>query len=193
LALSGALVNKPGGSPVKPYQPAGVWEDATFGNKKYVQDVGEKLYRRSLYTFWRRIIAPTMFFDTASRQVCTVKQPRTNTPLQALALLNDVTYIEGARVLAQRVLLSACADDRQRVSLAFQIALSRNPLAEEERVLLTGLDRLRAQFRRDSGAAEKYLAAGEMKRNDSLDSVEHAAYAALCLEILNLDEALTKE
>src|SRR6185436_18264510 len=97
---------KVGGAPVKPYQPAGVWEDVSFGNKKFVRDNGENLYRRSLYTFWRRIIAPTMFFDTASRQVCTVKAPRTNTPLQALATLNDPTYVEAARALAERTLLS---------------------------------------------------------------------------------------
>src|SRR5262245_63962059 len=94
LAASGLLVRKLGGPPVKPYQPSGVWEEATFGNKRYTPDKGEGLYRRSVYTFWRRIIGPTMFFDAGARQTCTVKQGRTNTPLHALATLNDTTYVE---------------------------------------------------------------------------------------------------
>ena len=97
LAASGLLVAKLGGPPVKGYQPDGVWEEATFGGKRYVQDHGEALYRRSLYTFWRRIVGPTMFFDNAARQVCTVNVFRTNTPLHALLTLNDVTYVEAAR------------------------------------------------------------------------------------------------
>src|SRR5262245_52314216 len=113
LAASGLLVRKLGGPPVKPYQPAGVWEEATFGTKKYQQDKGEALYRRSVYTFWRRIVGPTMLFDAAARQVCTVKQVRTNTPLHALVVLNDPTYVEAARALAQRVLTSTGPSDEQ--------------------------------------------------------------------------------
>src|SRR5262249_37796945 len=94
LAVSGLLVEKQGGPPVKGYQPTGIWEDATFGKITYQQDKGEALYRRSLYTFWRRIVAPTVFFDVANRQNCTVKLERTNTPLHALVTLNDVTYVE---------------------------------------------------------------------------------------------------
>src|SRR5262249_32473406 len=104
LAASGLLVGTIGGPPVKPYQPAGIWEEATFGTKRYQQDKGEALYRRSVYTFWRRIVGPTLFFDTAARQTCTVKQTRTNTPLHALTTLNDVTFVEAARVMAERVL-----------------------------------------------------------------------------------------
>ena len=102
LAASGLLSAKPGGPPVKPYQPPGIWEEATFGNKRYQQDTGESLYRRSLYVFWRRIVGPTMFFDGANRQTCSVKTVITNTPLHALATLNDTTYVEAARALAQR-------------------------------------------------------------------------------------------
>jgi hypothetical protein len=99
LAASGLLSPRSGGAPVKPYQPAGVWEEATFGNKRYVQGKGEDLHRRSLFTFWRRIVAPTMFFDAANRAVCTVKPLRTNTPLHALNTLNDPTFVEAARLL----------------------------------------------------------------------------------------------
>ena len=104
LAASELLANQKGGAPVNPYQPPGVWEEATFGSRKYSQVHGEGLYRRSLYTFWRRIVGPTVFFDSAPRQVCAVKLPRTNTPLHALTTLNDITYVEAARALATRLL-----------------------------------------------------------------------------------------
>jgi hypothetical protein len=104
LASAGLLTERVGGTAVNPYQPAGVWEETTFGNKRYTQDHGEALYRRSLYVFWRRIIGPTLFFDVANRQTCTVKTPRTNVPLHALLTLNDTGYVEAARVLAQQVL-----------------------------------------------------------------------------------------
>ncbi len=191
---AGALASlKIGGAPVKPYQPDGVWEDVSFGNKKYKRDEGEKLYRRSIYTFWRRIIAPTMFFDSASRQVCSVKQPRTNTPLHALATLNDITYVEAARALAQRTLLEVRGSDSERIEFAFRVVLARKPKKEEHRILLASVERLKREFGSDPSAAEKYLAVGETKRNPKLDLVEEASYAAFSLGLLNLDETLTKE
>jgi hypothetical protein len=193
LAASGLASFKIGGVPVKPYQPAGVWEDVSFGNKKYKRDEGEKLYRRSIYTFWRRIIAPTMFFDSASRQVCSVKQPRTNTPLQALATLNDITYVEAARALAERTLLNVEGSDAERIEFAFRAVLARKPKEDERKILLASVERLRREFAVDQEAAEKYLAVGETKRNPKLDLVEEAAYAAFSLALLNLDETLTKE
>ena len=193
LAASGLLVRKVGGTPVKPYQPPGVWEEATFGNKRYQQDRGEALYRRSVYTFWRRIIGPTMFFDSAARQVCTVKQARTNTPLHALATFNDVTYVEAARVMAERVLTTAGPSPDERLEYAFRLALARKPTAEEKQVLRAALERVKKEFASDPAAAKKLLAVGEWKRNEKLDPIEHAAYAAVCSAILNLDEALTKE
>jgi hypothetical protein len=192
LAASGLLVDKPGGAPVHPYQPPGVWEEATFDTKRYRQGHGDDLYRRSVYTFWRRIVAPTMFFDTASRQTCTVKQTRTNTPLHALSTLNDITYVEAARALAQRVMKAETQDD-ERIGLAFRLMLAREPTTEEAKVLLAGLKRLREQYKADPAAAEKLLAVGESKRDETLDAVEHAAMTGLCLTILNMDEALTKE
>jgi hypothetical protein len=193
LAASGLLVGKLGGPPAKPYQPAGVWEDATFGNKRYQQDKGANLYRRSLYTFWRRIIAPTMFFDNASRQVCTVKQPRTNTPLHALTTLNDITYVEAARALAENVLTLAGPREDERIELAFQRVLARKPTSQEKQVLTTSFERLKREFAADPEAARKFLNVGDSKRNERLDLIEHAALAGVCAAILNLDEALTKQ
>ena len=193
LAASGLLVRKVGGPPVKPYQPEGVWEEATFGTKRYQRDKGEALYRRSVYTFWRRIVGPTEFFDNAARQTCVVKPTRTNTPLHALTTLNDVTYVEAARAMAERVLTTAGSSPDERVELAFRLVLARKPTAEEARVLLASVARVGREFAADREAAKKYLAAGDSPRNQALDPVEHATFAVLCSAILNLDEALIKE
>ena len=192
LATSGLLVEKVGGPPVKPYQPAGIWEEATFGNKKYVQDHGDALYRRSLYIFWRRIVGPTLFFDVASRQNCTVKTPRTNTPLHALATLNDTTYVEAARALAERLLHTVPSADA-RLEHAFRLVTSRKPGAAEKQILLARLATLKQQYAADSAAARKLLTVGESKRDEKLDPVEHAAWTGLCSLVLNLDEAVTKD
>jgi hypothetical protein len=193
LAASGLLVEKLGGPPVKPYQPPGIWEEATFGIIKYQQDHGDALYRRSLYTFWRRIVGPTEFFDTASRSVCTVKPSRTNTPLHALTTLNDTTYVEAARALAQRVMKEGGDSPQKRIELAYRLVLSRKPTEKEMPLLTKALARLKREYANDKDAAAKLLATGESKRDEQLDATEHAAYTALCLEILNLDEALTLE
>jgi hypothetical protein len=193
LAAGGLLVRCLGGPPVRPYQPAGVWEEATFGTKQYHQDTGQALHRRSLYTFWRRIVAPTEFFDTASRSTCWVKQTRTNSPLHALVTLNDTTYVEAARALAERVLTTAGPRPEQRLELAFRLVLARRPGAEEASVLLAGLERARREFCGNPAAAQKLLRVGESPSNPTLDPVEHAAYAAVCSALLNLDEALTRE
>jgi hypothetical protein len=193
LAASGLLVGTVGGPSVRPYQPPGIWEEITFGNKRYVQDKGDALYRRSAYTFWRRIVGPTAFFDVAARQTCTVKQGRTNTPLHALVTLNDTTFVEVARVLAERVLTTGPASDEARVEQAFRLVVARRPSAEERPILIGALKRLRAQYAANPAAAKKLLAVGERKRNESLSVTEHAAFANLCQLILNLDEALTKE
>lgn len=193
LAASGLLVENVGGAPVRPYQPAGVWEEATFGNKRYQQDHGDKLYRRSVYTFWRRIIGPTMFFDTAARQTCSVKQARTNTPLQALVTLNEVTFVEAGRALAERVLREAPTDTDARVRAMFQRILCRPPEPQEAAVLAAAVTRLRRQFAADPTAAAKFLAVGESPRDPEIDPVEHAAWGALAGAIFNLDETLSKE
>ncbi|MEQ2008087.1 MAG: PSD1 and planctomycete cytochrome C domain-containing protein [Limisphaerales bacterium] len=193
LAASGLLVEKLGGPAVKTYQPTGIWEDATFGNKKYVQDHGDALYRRSVYVFWRRIVGPTVFFDVATRQNCAVKSPRTNTPLHALATLNDITYVEAARAMAERVLLTGDATDGARIEHAFRLVTARKPSATEKQVLSASLTRLRAQYSGDKEAALKLLSVGESKRNEKLDTAGHAAWTGLCSLLLNLDEVVTKE
>ena len=192
LAASGLLVNRVGGPSVKPYQPKGVWAEATFGKMRYSQDKGENLYRRSLYTFWRRIIGPTIFFDTAKRQTCEVRKTLTNTPLHALATLNDITYVEASRALAQRVLEKAGPESADRAALAFRIATCRRPDAAELKILLGRLEILKKQYSDSPGEAVKLLSVGDSPRNAKLDAIEHAAYAGLCSLILNLDEALTK-
>jgi Protein of unknown function (DUF1553)/Protein of unknown function (DUF1549)/Planctomycete cytochrome C len=194
LAASGLLVRTMGGTPVRSYQPEGVWEEATFGAKKYEQDHGTLLYRRSLYTFWRRIVAPTMFFDSASRQTCTVTTVRTNTPLQALLSMNDTTFVEAARRFAEQILVDAPgADDREKIALVFQRLLSRSPTPPESDILLSSINRSRTEFRQAPQASFEYLSIGEFPRNQAIDPDEHAAWTSLVLATMNLDEALTKD
>ena len=192
LAVSGLLVEKVGGPPVKTYQPPGVWEDATFGQIKFSQDHGEALYRRSLYIFWRRIVAPTVFFDVANRQGCSVKTGRTNTPLHALITMNDITFVEAARALAQRTLL-APGDDAARIAVMFRRCTARLPSENESRVLLERLRILRETYREDGDAAQKLLAVGESKADASLPAAELAAWTGIATIALNLDETLSSE
>ncbi len=192
LAVSGLLVEKVGGPPVKVYQPANIWEDATFGQIKFTQDHGEALYRRSLYIFWRRIVAPTLFFDTANRQNCTVKSSRTNTPLHALVTLNDITYVEAARAFAERMLKHG-ANDEARLDFAFRHCTARPPNAAEKQILAASLARLRARYTANPEAAKKLIATGESKPDPALPAPELAAFTALGSLLLNLDETLTRE
>jgi hypothetical protein len=192
LAASGLLNAHTGGPSIKPYQPPGIWEEATFGKKSYVQDHGDALYRRSLYIFWRRIVGPTVFFDNAARQVCEVKVKRTNTPLHALTTLNDITYVEAARALAERVLLAE-NDSARRLDLAFQLILARRPSQAERSLLDQRIIILLDQFKADPAGAAALLQVGESPRNPQLPQTEHAAYTALAQLLLNLDEALSIE
>jgi mono/diheme cytochrome c family protein len=192
LASAGLLVEHVGGPPVRPYQPAGVWSEATFGKISYQQDHGDKLYRRSLYTFWRRIVGPTSLFDVSKRQACQVSATRTNTPLHALVTLNDTTYVEAARALAQRVIHSGGASADERMNLAFRLATSRRPTDAERKILVDRLELLQKHYAADRPAADKLLAVGESPRDKQIDAAEHAAYAAVCSIVLNLDETLSK-
>jgi hypothetical protein len=197
LLISGLLVERLGGPSVRPYQPAGLWEELTFPGTTagtYQQDHGEALYRRSLYTFWKRTIPPPSLatLDAPTREFCTVVRPRTNTPLQALVLLNDPTYVEAARALAARLLADTTATPAQRLTTAFRRATARTPTPAELSVLLRGLDRRRAEFAASPAAAAQLLAVGESAATRA-DAVELAAYTAVTGVILNLDEALTRE
>ncbi len=193
LAVSGLLVERVGGPPVKVYQPANVWEDATFGKIKFAQDHGEALYRRSLYIFWRRIVAPTLFFDTANRQQCAVKVGRTNTPLHALVTLNDITYVEAARALAERMLRHGGASDTERLAFGFRLCTARAPRDKDAAILASSLAKFRQQYAADPEAARALISTGESKPDASIPASELAAHTSLALLLLNLDETLTKE
>jgi hypothetical protein len=193
LAASGLLVEHVGGPSVKPYQPAALWKE--LAGVTYERDHGPSLYRRSLYTFWKRTVAPPemITFDAAGRETCVVRDTRTNTPLQALTLLNDVTFVEAARVLAQRVLREGGATPEERITLAFRLATGRRPSAAELKVLVTDLAGHREEYRADPKAAARLLGVGDFPRDERLDVSELAAYTAVASLILNLDETITKE
>ncbi len=191
LAVSGLLVNKIGGPGVMPYQPLGVWSDFSLGKIKYKQGQGEELYRRSVYIFWRRSVGPTVLFDNPARQMCTVRPSLTNTPLHALTTLNDVTYVEAARVLAQRV-MSAANNTEARIQLAFRLATSRHATEVESHKLRAAYRDFLRDFQEDPEAAKTLLAVGEHPREEQFDEAELAAYTCVMNAILNLDEVVTK-
>jgi hypothetical protein len=194
LFVSGLLVEKLGGPSVRPYQPPGLVKEL-HGTDDYKQDHGPDLYRRSLYTFWKRTVPPPEMttFDAANRETCVVRASRTNTPLQALNLMNDVTYVEAARLLAQRVMIEGGKTPEERLTHAFRLCTSRPPTSAELKVLLDGLDFQRDRFRNDPKGAARLLSVGESPPSPRLDQRELAAYAAMASLILNLDEVITKE
>jgi hypothetical protein len=196
LFVSGLLVERIGGPSVKPYQPDGLYKDMAFGGLTgYAQDKGDGLWRRSLYTFWKRtVLSPTMqVFDASAREFCTVRDTRTNTPLQSLNLMNDVTYVEAARMLAERMMKEGGATPQERLAWAFRIVTSRQPGERESQVLLKSLNQQMDYFRRNPQEAAKLLSVGEKKNDGKLDAAEVAAYAATASLILNLDEVITKQ
>ncbi|MCR9291373.1 MAG: PSD1 and planctomycete cytochrome C domain-containing protein [bacterium] len=193
LQMSGLLVQRSGGPSVKPYMPEKIW--SSISNNKYVQDQGENLFRRSLYTYWRRTIPPPtmMNFNAAAREVCTVKTEITNTPLQALTLLNNKTFIEAARGLAQRALQEEAADDRSRIAWMFRLANGREPTDQELEVLRLAHQQAAEAYINNPQAADQLLSIGESARNSNLAPAQHAAWTMLASLILNLDETITKE
>ncbi len=196
LFVAGLLVEKQGGPSVKPYQPDGLYKDMAFsGLTGYEHDKGDGLWRRSLYTFWKRtVLSPTMqVFDASAREFCTVRDTRTNTPLQALNLMNDVTYLEAARLLAERMLKEGGATPVARLALAFRLATSRQPNEKEVEVLLRNLTQQQEYFSRNQQEAAKLLAVGQKHNNDKWNPAELAAYATTASLLLNLDEVITKQ
>ena len=194
LATAGLLSRRIGGPSVKPYQPDGLWEELSNAGK-YKHDSGDALYRRSLYTFWKRTIGPPamLTFDAAPRETCIVREIRTNTPLQALNLMNDVTYIEAARLLAERMIREGGAAPQQRISYGFLLATARQPRIEEQDLLLASFRHYRDRYQSRAPDALAFVSAGEHARDQSLDVPELAAYTAVASLILNLDETITKE
>jgi hypothetical protein len=193
LAAAGLLVERLGGPSVMPYQPDGLWKE--LAGVDYAQDHGESLYRRSMYTFWKRTVAPpTMItFDAAGRETCTVRETRTNTPLQALTLLNEVTFVECSRQLAQRAMIEGGATPEERIAHAFRLAVVRPAEAAELDILVKGFQDHLAHYRAHHEAALKLLSSGESRREERLDVAELAAFTAVAAVVLNLDETVTKE
>jgi hypothetical protein len=195
LGASGLLDDRVGGAPVYPYQPDQIWESLAITKERdftYPTSSGKDLYRRSLYTFWRRTVGPANMFDAANRQVCKVRQNITNTPLHALTTLNDPTWAEAAQVLAARSMESAKNRD-ERLSYAFRRVLGRSPTDRDRAMLGKAFDKQLAIYQADLAAAAEVVAIGSAPKNEGLNPVEHAAFTAVCLILLNLDEALTRE
>ena len=195
LLASGLLEDRRGGQPVYPYQPEQIWEALAITNERdftYPASHGSDLYRRSLYTFWRRTVSPANMFDTANRQTCSVRSSRTSSPLHALTTLNDPTWVEAARVLAARSLQAASTLD-DRLIFAFRRVLGRQPTASDLNSLRRMHERQLAVYRNDTEAAKQIVSVGEYAQDNTLDAAEHAALTAVCLAIFNLDEALTRE
>jgi hypothetical protein len=198
LAVSGLLNRQVGGPSVYPYQPAGLWEEIAFGgefsSQKYVQSHGADLYRRGLYTYWKRSLPyPSMaVFDAPNREVCTAQRPLTNTPLQALVLMNDPAYVEAARVLAQRTLAEGGPGTVQRLVFAFRLCAAREPQPRELSVLLQIYNKQLERYQKDPAAALKLVSIGESPRPADIDVGELAAWTAVGNILLNLDEVITK-
>ena len=191
LAVSGLLNRQVGGPSVFPYQPPGIWEDIAFGAEysaqHYTPDTGDKLYRRGMYTFWKRTMPPPGLntFDAPDREKCTARRLMTNTPLQALVLMNDPTFVEAARVLAELTMKEGGKDDAQRITYAFERATARKPAARETTVLKEILHR--------KTATEKLIYIGDSVPDAKLNPTELAAWTTVASVILNLDETITKE
>ena len=200
LKISGLLVPRIGGPSVNPYTPGDLWREVShYGSspataQTFVQDHGEKLYRRSLYTYWKRTAPPPnmMAFDAPNREVCTVARGNTTTPLQALVTLNDTQFVEASRAFAQRILLRSAQADEERLNWAFVECVSRKPSAQEASILLKTLARERARYGTNIELAKKYVSVGESRFDPKLDTIELAAWSQLTAILLNLSETVTR-
>lgn len=195
LASAGLLDSRIGGVPVYPYQPDAVWEALAITKERdftYPQSSGADLYRRSLYTFWRRTVNPANMFDASNRQTCRVRQAITSTPLHALTTLNDPTWVEAARVLAEHAMLAE-PQLNDRLTYAFRRVAGRTTTDADLKALRRAYERQAALYTSDTEAAKALVSVGAFKRNENLNVAEHAAISAVCLAILNLDESLSRE
>jgi mono/diheme cytochrome c family protein len=197
LAASGLLVRKLGGPSVRPYQPPGVWEAVAMigsNTRDYRQDTGDNLYRRSMYTFWKRAAPPASMdiLNAPSRETCTVRRERTNTPLQALVTLNDPQYIEAARVLAQKTIKEGGVRDEEKIDFIARRLLSRPMRPEEMKVCQESLAELLASYKTKLQDAQKLIAVGESKADATIDPTILAGWTMFINELMNLDEVLNK-
>lgn len=197
LFISGLLVDKVGGPSVRPYMPTGVWDETSvYGDLRgYMHDKGEGLYRKSIYTIWKRTAAPPtmLLFDAPSRETCLVRRGRTNTPLQALALLNEVTFVESARKLGERMISEGGPNPDSRIRYGFKLTLGRDPTPRELEILSQGIERDRRLFEKNPKGADQLLLTGETKSKTGIHQAELAAYALAANVLLNLDECVTRE
>jgi hypothetical protein len=188
LQTSGLLVNKIGGPSVMPYQPPGLWQEKS--GHTYTASKGEGLYRRSLYTFWKRTSPPPtmMIFDASKRDVCVTRRHRTSTPMQSLVLMNDPQFVEAARMLARRVLHELPENPDASIAQAFRLLTGRGTSREELTTLLSLRKDLLQQFRADPDAASRWLQVGESANDETLDPIEWATMTAVCSTLFGLDE-----
>ena len=195
LAISGLLVERIGGPSVKPYQPRGYWAHLNFPVREWDNGQGEDLYRRGLYTHWQRqYLHPSlMAFDAPSREECTADRVRSNTPLQALVLLNDPTYVEAARALAGRIVNEGGNDTASRLRFAYQQVILRDPNTEEQKLLIALYEKHFAQFKADEAAAKQLQTVGDLKPPAGQDAAELAAWTSVSRVLLNLHEAIVRE
>jgi hypothetical protein len=194
LAVSGLLVRKVGGSSARPYQPPGYWSHLNFPKREYEPDHGDGLYRRGLYTYWcRTFLHPSLLaFDAPTREECTVQRPRSNTPVQALVLLNDPTYDEAARALAERAIREGGKNIPAKIDWVYRNVLSRPPRPDEASVLRALYEKHLAQYGADRPAAEALMRTGERPTPEDLDAAELAAWTSVARVMLNLHEAVTR-
>lgn len=195
LAIGGQLDDRIGGPPVMPYQPAGLWEEVSAKGVKYIVGDGSDLYRRSLYTFWRRTVPPPsmMNFDNATRENCSVVSTRTNTPLQAMNLMNDPQYVEAARLMAERMMREGGTSITDRIRYGHRLALARHPDEYVLKILTNGHADYLATYRADPEAAASLVGVGKSEAEGDLDPARLAAMTAVASILLNLDETVTKE
>ena len=197
LQSSGLLVEKIGGPSAKPYQPPNIWEEVSYPTSDtvdYVQEHGEELYRRSMYTYWKRMASPPNMdtFDASVRDVVCTRRQRTDTPLQALVTMNDVQWVEAARSLAQRVIHEGGPDPAQRVNRMSEILLAHDPSEATAKAIEASLQQMQQHYAKDSKAAHSLIEIGEKKPDASIPAPELAAWTIVASEMLNLDETLNK-
>jgi hypothetical protein len=199
LSVSGLLDTRIGGPSVYPYQPKGLWEEMSAGGgftgQTYTVATGKDLYRRSMYTIWKRTVPPPALitFDAPDREKCAARRSITNTPLQALVLLNDPTYVEASRFLAARMMTQGGKTPAARIDFAFRLATGRKPDTQERAILLEQAKDGLAEYRAHGDEARELLSVGASKSDPHLDPKELAAWTTVAGVILNLDETITKE
>jgi len=195
LAVAGLLVPTIGGPGVKPYQPPGLWNEVSLnGGLRFKQDSGEKLYRRSMYTYWKRSAPPPsmMLFDAPSREKCLIQRSRTNTPLQALLTLNDTQFVEAARMMAERVMKEGGNSPESRIRYGYRLVTAHDPQSSVVQILLDTYQTELATFQKDEKRTTELLTVGEFPRDEKLNAAETAGWTVVSSMLLNLDETLTK-